>query len=210
LGGGVLVDLRDFGLPHEPVVRESIEAGVDVVTFSGDKVLGGPQSGIVAGKKKYIDKIKHNPLMRALRCDKLTYVILENTLRLFLQPGRLQQNHEVMRMLSEPADKLKLRAENLLKEISPIASKYTVEVVESYASAGSGALPLEKIPSFALAIRVERNRIDALARQLRAAKPSVLGYAHKEILFLDMRTVLPDSFEQLQNVLKAMLSRKLS
>jgi L-seryl-tRNA(Ser) seleniumtransferase len=207
LGGGILVDLRDFGLPYEPVVQESVAAGVDVVTFSGDKVLGGPQSGILVGKKDSIGEIKRNPLMRALRCDKLTYAILENTLRFFLATDQLWQEHEVLRMLSEPADNVELRAEKLLQEISPIDSKYQVEIVKSSASAGSGALPLEKISSFALSIRVRNGSINSLARQLRTSTPAVFGYTQKDTLFLDMRTVLANDFAPLETILTKILGK---
>lgn len=205
LGGGILIDLRDFGLPHEPVVRESVAAGVDVVTFSGDKVLGGPQSGILVGKKDCIDKIKRNPLMRALRCDKLTYTILESTLRLFLAPNHLRQNHEVLRMLSEPAENVKLRAEELLKEISPIDAKYQIEVVKSFASAGSGALPLEKLASYALAVQIHNGSIHAFARKLRNATPAIFGYVQQDSLYLDLRTPLAHEFPQLTTILRKLV-----
>ncbi|MCA9740119.1 L-seryl-tRNA(Sec) selenium transferase [candidate division KSB1 bacterium] len=206
LGGGILTDLRDFGLPHEPVVRESVTGGADVITFSGDKMLGGPQAGIIVGKKNLISKIKRNPLMRALRCDKLTYLILENTLRLFLHPKQLHSQHAVVGMLSMQVEHILKRAKDVLDAIVKKSRRFDVAIEKSTASAGSGALPLEKLPSYALAIRAKDGKIEKLARQLRLSEPAVLGYLQKETLYLDLRTVLPSDLEELKRILGGCLS----
>lgn len=206
LGGGVLADLRQYGLPREPVVAESLRAGADVVTFSGDKVLGGPQSGLLVGGKEHIGRIKKNPMMRVLRCDKLTFALLHETLRLFLQPSRLLHEHTVLRMFTTPAAELKQRAESVLQRAAPIDACYEVEVVESAASAGSGALPLEPIPSVALAIGMRRGSIHSLARRLRQATPAIVGYTRQRRLYLDLRTVLPQETAALAGALRAVLS----
>ncbi|RMF67502.1 MAG: L-seryl-tRNA(Sec) selenium transferase, partial [Calditrichaeota bacterium] len=195
LGGGILLDLQTFGLPYEPVVRESIELGTDVVTFSGDKVLGGPQSGIIVGRREYIQKIKKNPLMRALRCDKLTYALLEATLRTFLHRSSLVQRHPVLRMLSEPVERLRERGEALMQKLSATKLQASVELTESEAQAGSGTLPLEKLPSVALAIRPQKGGVNSLARRLRTGSPPVIGYVQNDLFFIDLRTILPQEFD---------------
>lgn len=190
LGGGVLVDLRQWGLPYEPVVAESIQAGADLATFSGDKVLGGPQCGLIVGKRELINKVKKNPLMRALRCDKLTLSLLENTLRLFLNPSRLAEQHEVFRMLSEPLETVRRRAEKLRVLLqAEYGEKFFFELAASESEAGSGALPLEKIPSAAVVIKSASISANALAGNLRAAAVPVLGYVREDRLWLDARTL---------------------
>ncbi len=207
LGGGILIDLRKFGLPYEPVVRESIELGVDVVTFSGDKVLGGPQSGILVGKKEVIRRIKRNPLMRAVRCDKLTYALLEGTLRLFLDEKTLLQTHPVLRMMTEPLEAVRARAQSVMDALAASNLHVQVEMTESEAQAGSGTLPLERIPSVAIVIRPKKGSIHPLAKRLRLAEPAVMGYVHNNKLFLDMRTVLPDDLQPLIGILKSHLAQ---
>ncbi len=206
LGGGILLDLRDFGLPYEPVVRESIELGTDVVTFSGDKVLGGPQSGIIVGRRQFIQRIKRNPLMRALRCDKVTYALLEATLRTFLHRKSLGENHPVLRMLSEPVERLRERGQRILQRLQATKLRASVELTESEAQAGSGTLPLEKLPSVALAIQPQRGTVTSLAKRLRLANPPVIGYVHNDLLFLDLRTVLPGEIDPLITILLQHLS----
>ncbi|MBN2355739.1 L-seryl-tRNA(Sec) selenium transferase, partial [candidate division KSB1 bacterium] len=119
LGGGVLIDLRRFNLPYEPMVQDSLKAGVDVVTFSGDKVMGGPQSGLIVGKKRYIDAIYRNPLLRAFRCDKLTYAALEATLRLYLNEDTLLREHCSLAMFNADTQSLRTRAEKLVAALKP-------------------------------------------------------------------------------------------
>ncbi|MGH7494085.1 MAG: L-seryl-tRNA(Sec) selenium transferase [bacterium] len=189
LGGGVLVDLRRWGLPYEPVVSESIAAGAHVVTFSGDKVLGGPQSGLIVGQRELIQRIKKNPLMRALRCDKLTLGILENTLRLFLQPQKLPQRHEVFRKLTESLEAVQQRAQRLHAGLQQACGAWLeTHVTASESEVGSGAMPLEKIPSYAVVLR-SRQKPAALAGRLRLSDPPILGYIRDDCLWLDCRTI---------------------
>jgi len=190
LGGGVLLDLRKWGLPYEPVVGESIRAGVSVVTFSGDKVLGGPQCGLIAGEKNWISKIKKNPLMRALRCDKVTLALLESTLRLFLQPKQLMKTHPVWRMLAEKRRVVRARAVQLQKALAENGgSAFEITLRPSEAEAGSGALPIEKIPSFAVGLRSRTLSATELAKKFRLAAIPVLGYLRDEYFWLDARTI---------------------
>jgi L-seryl-tRNA(Ser) seleniumtransferase len=207
LGGGVVVDLTQFGLPYEPLVQDSLTAGVDVVTFSGDKVLGGPQSGIIVGKKQYIDQICTNPIMRVVRCCKLTYSALEATLKLFFHKKTLLKNHHTLRMLTESENKVKKRAEKLTESI---ANKVKVDITieKSSAQTGSGALPLESIPSHAVTLKPKYITVEKLAAKLRDADPPVVGYLKNEKVYLDMRTVAEDEVEVLAELILRVLQFK--
>ena len=189
LGGGVLVNLRDYGLPYEPLVSDSVSAGADVVMFSGDKVLGGPQCGIIVGTRDVVEQIRKNPLMRALRCGKLTYSALEATLKLFLNPEALVREHPTLRMLTESVGMLERRGQRLLRMIGELEG-FTCELVDSQAQTGSGALPLENIPSVAVAI--SGGDILSLSNRLRRYDPPVVGYVRDDRLFLDLRTIRDD------------------
>ena len=189
LGGGVLVNLRDYGLPYEPLVSDSISAGADVVMFSGDKVLGGPQCGIIVGKQNVVEQIRKNPLIRALRCGKLTYAALEATLKLFLNPEALAREHPTLRMLTEPVGMLERRGQKLLRMIGELEG-FSCELVDSQAQTGSGALPLENIPSVAVAI--SGGDILSLSTALRRYDPPVICYVRGAQLFLDLRTISDD------------------
>lgn len=204
LGGGVLVDLRKWGLPYEPVVAESIQAGAHLVTFSGDKVLGGPQCGLIVGKSELISKVKKNPLMRALRCDKLTLALLESTLRLFLKPSRLIAQHEIFRMLAEPLTLVQQRAEKLHALLhAACGERFDLQVVPAASEAGSGALPLEKIPSVAVALKSHSFSANTLAKKLRLAPMPVLGYVREDWLWLDARTIKEEDLAIILNSLSS-------
>lgn len=205
LGGGVLVDLREYGLPYEPLVSDSVKAGVDVVTFSGDKVLGGPQSGILVGKKDAIEQIRKNPLMRALRCDKLTYAALEATLKLYLNPGRLRKAHPTLRMLTASVSVLKRRGRQLVKQLETVKG-IQVALVDSKAQTGSGALPLEEIPSVAVAIACDG--LDGLAAQLRRNDPPIVGYVRDDRFLLDVRTLWPDDLKVVADAIQKIYFQK--
>ncbi len=204
LGGGVLVDLRKWGLPYEPIVAESIAAGAEIVTFSGDKVLGGPQCGLIVGQRDLVSKVKKNPLMRALRCDKLTLTLLESTLRLFLNPSRLAEQHEVFRMMTEPLATVQQRAEQLQALLhSAFADKLLLSIEPSESEAGSGALPLEKIPSHAVVLQSPTRSAHVLAQALRMAPVPVLGYVREDRLWLDARTLRDEDLAAILSSLQA-------
>lgn len=200
MGSGIIEDLQQWGYPHEPVAREIMELGVDVATFSGDKVLGGPQVGIIIGKKKWLDKIKKNHLARALRCDKLIYAALEATLRLYLQPQTLPQTLPVAAMLTVSPKELKQRGEFLKTRLKNTSLK--VAVVETFSQMGSGALPLEKIPSIALKITSPKLSALKLSEALRRHNPPVVGYVQEEALFLNLRTVREDELGMIGEALR--------
>ncbi|HFE63785.1 MAG TPA: L-seryl-tRNA(Sec) selenium transferase [Caldithrix sp.] len=203
MGSGVMEDLQNWGFPHEPVAREYVEAGADVITFSGDKVLGGPQSGIIIGKKKYVQKIRKNHLLRALRCDKVTYALLDATLRLYLTPSKIPENLPVAHMLTITQQELRKRGEKILAEIQDLPIE--IAVIDTYSQMGSGALPLEKIPSVALRLKPNKMSVSRLARLLRLSDPAVVGYIEDDHFMLNLRTVRQDELQQTAQVLRRVL-----
>ncbi len=201
LGGGILINLKRFGLPEEPVVDDSIKAGVALATFSGDKIIGGPQAGIIVGKKKYIDEVLRNPLMRAVRSDKLVLSLLESSLKIFLNSQAAMKQHAILRMLSEPVMIVEVRARKIagmLKENSDLE----IVVSSSTAEAGSGALPVEPLPSFAVGIKSKRYSDAALAERLRQAELAVIAYTREGWLWLDARTIADDEIIHVVSAVK--------
>src|ERR1035437_2173414 len=189
LGAGALVDLKQFGLPHEPTVRESIEAGADVVLFSGDKLIGAGQCGIIVGKKSLIEKLRKHPLMRAVRVDKTCLMALERTLQLFRDPARLQREHPTYRMISTPMDTIKSRAKKLARLISAVVPKAKTEIAASQAYLGSGSLPTEAIPSFVVTVSLPEMSAAELARRLRFDRVCLFGRIEDDLVQLDVRTL---------------------
>jgi len=191
LGGGVLLDLSAWGLPHEPVVAESVRAGCDVVTFSGDKILGGPQAGILVGREDIIQKIRRNPLMRALRPDKFTLAWLEEALKIYLSPNALLDHHPVLARLAETADMARQRAQKLWQELpaSNLPGGVQIEAVDTTAQLGSGALPLEEFPSSGVRLKADDGAANQLARALRLGDPPVVGYVRKDWVYLDLKAI---------------------
>jgi L-seryl-tRNA(Ser) seleniumtransferase len=196
LGSGTLVDLRDFGLPHEPTAREMIAAGIDLVTFSGDKLLGGPQCGIVAGRAELIEKLRRNPLKRALRVDKLTLAALEQVLRLYGDPERLAARLPTLRLFSRSRDEIRGVAEAIATAVrASLSEDFAVEVVDCASQIGSGALPVANLPSVGVRIdarvpRRDRNRaIAQLQAALRRLPLPVIGRIEDGAALLDCRCV---------------------
>jgi L-seryl-tRNA(Ser) seleniumtransferase len=188
LGSGTLVDLETWGLPHEPTAREAIEAGIDVVTFSGDKLLGGPQAGLLVGRKPLIERIAKNPMKRALRLDKVRLAALEATLRLYADPERLASRLPTIRSLARPAAEIRAQAERLLPLFTrAIGSALTAGIQPVRGQIGSGALPVDLLPSFALSAR--GHGLNKLADTLRGLPIPVIGRIEHDALLLDLRTL---------------------
>ncbi|MEL6666923.1 MAG: L-seryl-tRNA(Sec) selenium transferase [Pseudomonadota bacterium] len=206
LGSGVLVDLAPYGLPNEPVVKDVLAAGVDIVTFSGDKLLGGPQAGIIAGRKDLIDRIKRHPMARAVRIDKLSLAALIATLELYRAPSDPITRVPVLRRISEPIDLVRKRAEKLAEQCGSIKD-LQIAIVPSKARAGGGSLPLQDLPSFALSLSHQDMSPDQMAERLRAAKTPIIGRISNDKLLLDLRTVVDEEIAELSGLLSTALSR---
>lgn len=208
LGGGVLIDLQKWGLPYEPVVEEHVRAGADLVTFSGDKVLGGPQSGIIAGREWAVRKCRKNHLMRTVRVDKLIYAALEPTLKAYLSPDTLMETVPALQLMTASAEVVKDRAEEFAGWLAGTGhpNLLDVKVIESFGQAGSGALPLEKLPSFAVVFKPTGSTA-ALASHLRSGNPAVISLIHDDEVHLDFRTVFDWETEELKAVVLHALNK---
>jgi L-seryl-tRNA(Ser) seleniumtransferase len=192
LGSGSLIDLARFGLPPEPTPRAAMEDGADAVTFSGDKLLGGPQCGIIVGRRALIGRMRANPLKRALRVDKMTLAALEATLRLYLDPERARREVPTLRWLTRPRPEIAALAQRLLPAFeAALGTAAKVEVVECMSQIGSGARPVDLLPSAGLAIRPRRNEASAAewARRFRALPLPVIGRVQKGLFLLDLRCI---------------------
>ncbi len=192
LGSGTLIDLQRFGLPHEPTPAESIASGADLVTFSGDKLLGGPQAGIIVGRADLIKVIKRNPLKRALRVDKMTVAALAAVLRLYANPERLAERLPVLRLLARPVEDIRALADRMREPVAArLAGIASVETALCASQIGSGALPTREIPSAGLAIQVagrsSGTALARIARAFRALPIPVIGRIQSDALIFDLR-----------------------
>jgi len=203
LGSGVLVDLESYGLPGEPTVQQTLAAGVEVVTFSGDKLLGGPQAGIIAGKKDFLEKMKKNPLTRALRIDKFTVAALEATLYAYLDLERAAREIPVLEMLAAGKVALEERARQLARILSTqLGNRAKITIVEVSSRVGGGALPTAELPSFAVALQPAGIPVEELGHRLRMGDPAVIGRIQEDLLLLDVRTLREGEGELLSQALK--------
>jgi L-seryl-tRNA(Ser) seleniumtransferase len=191
LGSGTLAELEAWGLPHEPTVAEALKAGADLVTFSGDKLLGGPQAGLVVGRADLVAQLARNPLKRALRLDKIRLAALEAVLRLYADPDRLAERLPALRLLARPRAEIEAAAHRLLpKMANALDGIAAVEIVETQSQIGSGALPVSALPSAGLALAPSRrggNAAEALARALRALPVPMIGRIEDGRVILDLR-----------------------
>jgi L-seryl-tRNA(Ser) seleniumtransferase len=211
LGSGCFVDLTQYGLEKEPTVQEAIRTGVDVVTFSGDKLLGGPQAGIILGKKNLLDLIKINPLTRALRIDKLTLAALESTLLLYFDEKRAMEEIPTLRMLNLDTKGLKRKGRRLLKRLSGMTNKrMTFALKEDVSQVGGGALPLQELSTIVLAIKPLNVSVNDLEENLRKGEPAIISRISKDELILDMRTVLDEEIPLLAAGIEKSLRHLLS
>lgn len=195
IGSGVLIDLSKYGLEYEPTVQESIKAGVDIVSFSGDKLLGGPQAGIIVGKKKYIDKMKKNPLTRAFRIDKFTATILEMIFHEYLNEEDAIKNIPVLSLITKDIKEIEESANKLYEKINPIKDVASVQIEDTLSQIGGGSLPAERIKSKAITIMPKNISTAALEEKLRLGENPVVGRISEDKLILDMRTILEDEID---------------
>ena len=205
LGSGVLIDLSKYGLTYEPTVQDSIRKGADVVCFSGDKLLGGPQAGIIIGKKKYIDQMKKNQLTRALRIDKFTATVLELVLQEYLSEEKAIQNIPVLRMITETEEEVAHRAQNLKRMLrrAGLAAEFGLEKCES--QIGGGSLPLERIPSMAVTIKPEKMSVPQLEEKMRHLEVPIIPRTANDTIYLDVRTIETRWFKKITEMLGELL-----
>ncbi len=192
IGSGALIDLSKYGLPKEPVVQESVKTGADVICFSGDKLIGGPQCGIIIGKKEYVNAMRKNPLTRALRCDKLTSAALEATLQLFLMKEEtFIKHHGVFRILLKPLPDIKHHADACARMLKKeCGSKLAINVKQAVSEIGGGSLSTEQLPTYVVDVKSKTMHISELARSLRRYRIPIFGRLSEDSLLLDFRTIL--------------------
>jgi L-seryl-tRNA(Ser) seleniumtransferase len=211
LGSGILYNMKDWGLQDEPSVQECVAAGVDIITFSGDKLLGGPQAGIIVGRKKYIEAMKKNQLTRALRVDKLTIAALEATLLEYLE-GKPEETIPVIRMLCCSPEQLQRQAEelldNLYSRIGTLPQVASLTMVELEDMVGGGAYPTYKIPGFGVDIEFHDNALEKIARELRLGSPALVTRKQDNKMRISVRTLLEGDAELLVDLIEGVLKRE--
>jgi L-seryl-tRNA(Ser) seleniumtransferase len=201
--------LPSWGKGEEPVISESIATGADIVTFSGDKLLGSCQAGIIVGKSSLIARLRKHPLARALRVDKITLSLLQSTLKYYLEPATCAQHIPTWQMMQVSADAIKTRAEQIAESLRIAVSGGQIEVVPTIARAGSGAFPVQEIPSYAVAIRTTSFDITMLAKQLRLYQPPVFGRICDNVLLLDPRTLLPGEDKEIVEIIGRVCTKNI-
>ncbi len=210
LGSGLLCDMQRFGLPYEPTVKEALEQGSDLVMFSGDKLLGASQAGIILGKKSLVDKLKKNQLSRALRIDKLTLVALEQTLKLYLDEEEAVKRIPLLRMLGYETEELIGKAQRLQHNLEKLGLPFQIEIVDSEAKVGGGAYANATLPSKALQFTPQNSAepkfdVIALERSLRLGKYPIIGRIQDQVYLLDMRTIAEEQFNIVVDACKNLL-----
>lgn len=206
IGSGVLADLSNYGLTYEPTVQNSINAGVDIICFSGDKLLGGPQAGIIAGKKQYIDKIKKHPLNRALRIDKFTAAVLESVFHEYIDEEKAIKNIPVLKMINMNIEDIKISAEKLSEKLKDMSEFLDICTEECLSQIGGGALPLERMKSYAVSIKPKTMSCARFERELRNFETPIIGRVVNDTFYIDLRTVLEGEdqiiYDEIKNLFK--------
>jgi L-seryl-tRNA(Ser) seleniumtransferase len=209
LGSGTFVDFSFYGLMKEPTVQESVKTGADIITFSGDKLLGGPQAGIIVGKTVFIDAIKKNPINRALRIDKLTLAALEMTLRHYRDPKKAMTEIPTLYLLTQPREQIEKRALSLQNALLSLNSpRMTVQLLDMASKAGGGALPLLEIPSKCIGISIKGVSVNFIEKQLREMTPPIIGRIENDLFIMDLRTVKDDDLPFIENAFKNLINHK--
>ncbi|MEO2067890.1 MAG: L-seryl-tRNA(Sec) selenium transferase [Desulfurobacteriaceae bacterium] len=201
LGSGSFIDVRKIGLSYEPTVQDVLKAGVDVVSFSGDKLLGGAQAGIILGKKEYLEKIKKHPLNRALRIDKMTLAVLEMTLMYYLDEEKALKEVPTWYLLSQSLEDIKKKAENIYFKLKEEDLEAEIDIVEDESEVGGGALPLQKLKTFCIGIKPKKLSLQELEQTLRNQEIPIISRIKNEICLLDMRTVFDEEIDYVRECL---------
>ncbi len=212
LGSGVFIDLSKYNMSYEPTVFDSINKGVDIVSFSGDKMLGGPQAGIIVGKKKYIEKMKKNQLTRALRVDKMTIAALEATLRFYLDEENAIKNIPTLRMLTYTEEELRDKANKLYATIKAALDKNNLKldmmIEDCKGQVGGGSMPTEELKSLALAIKTGDMHVSSFEEKLRLSDSHIIARVYDDKYILDVRTIFEDEFESIAKEIVKVLGGK--
>lgn len=193
IGSGTLIDFSKHGMAGEPTVQEAVRYA-DVVTFSGDKMLGGPQAGVIVGKKEHLDRMKKNPFTRAFRVDKMTLAGLEATFRHYIDPGEALRKIPTLRMLTASEEDLRMRAERLAEVLRSAAPRFSFETMEGHSQVGGGSMPLEKLPTTLVAARCEGLSAARVESGLRGFETPVIARISEDRVLLDIRTIRDDQF----------------
>lgn len=206
LGSGTFVDFSRYGMIKEPTVQESVGAGADIVTFSGDKMLGGPQAGIIVGKKEMVAKIRQNPINRALRIDKLTLAALESTLRLYREPEKAADKIPTLRMLTRSFRDIEAQAETLSEMLNSLNdSRLSVELMNLSSRVGGGALPLQELPSKCVGVRFRNMSANVIEKLMRGNTPPIIGRIEEDFFVMDLRTVALDELSIIETAFDRIL-----
>ncbi len=205
IGSGTLVDFSKYGFTYEPTVQSSLEKGVDVVTFSGDKMLGGPQAGIIVGKKKYIDKMKKNQLTRALRIDKMTLAALEGTLKCYIDEKEAIENIPTLNMILSSKDIHKKRAQRLKRRLQNNVKDFNFKVSEDLSMVGGGSMPGERIPTYVVKVNSDKITAEKIEEKLRLSKDPIIVRVSKDEVILDVRTLFERDFNIIVEEFKKLL-----
>ena len=205
LGSGVFIDVSKYGLTYEPTVLDSIRKGADIVTFSGDKMLGGPQAGIIVGKKEYISQMKKNQLTRALRVDKLTICALEATLRMYLDEEKAIKEIPTLRMLTYTMEELEEKANALYSKLENLNTYSNIRIEDGLSQVGGGSMPLETINSKVIAITPNNMNVSTLEKKLRLSDSHVIARVYEDKYVLDIRTIFEDEFDILAKEIERVL-----
>ena len=204
VGSGAFVDMQKFGFEYEPVIRDVVKAGVDIISFSGDKLLGGPQAGIIVGKSEYMKRIRKNHLLRALRCDKIILGLLAEVLKQYLHPASLQTTNPTLSVFSRNLKQIDVLIDDLLSRLSTV-HRSKCQTVDAEGRAGSGAYPVHPIPSRAIQIVHPTLTASKLSNLLRKQDTPVFGYIADDIFHLNLLTVMENDIQQLAEILNKIL-----
>ena len=208
LGSGTFIDFSQYGLIKEPTVQESVKTGADIITFSGDKLLGGPQAGIIVGRKPIVDRVKQNPMTRALRIDKMTLAALESTLRLYRDESKAIATIPTLQMLLMPHNTIVVRAQQLAEQLTALGDeRLEIQVVDHTSKAGGGSLPLLELPTKGVAIRVNGLSVNTIEVFMRARDIPIIGRIEDDAFLVDLRTVQEDEIELITAAFKALMER---
>ncbi len=195
IGSGTLVDFSKYGFTYEPTVQESVKKGVDVVTFSGDKMLGGPQAGIIVGKKEFIDKMKKNQLTRALRIDKMTLAALEGTLKCYLEEKEAIEKIPTLHMILSSKEEHKKRAYRFKRKLQNKTKDFNFSMEENYSMVGGGSMPIERIPTYVIKVKSDKYKPEELEIKLRKNKVPIIIRVSNDEIIMDVRTMFDKDFD---------------